>query len=188
MNQTNNILVKRRGFSFLEVIIALGIVAIAAAAILTAGVKRNSRSLDVEAEKLAAMLRRAQSLAIAKTTYDGQVPTKGYGVQVTTGNPASYILITDSRPGNPCMRSASLETYALPREVQLQFFEVAANPSAVGMVDICFRPDGTAYRQGSAGENFTVQYVVSRMGGSLAKAIVIRQPLGQDPIIEVHAP
>ncbi|MBI4127901.1 MAG: type II secretion system protein [Parcubacteria group bacterium] len=171
----------KRGFSFLEVIIALAIVAVASAGILTARQSFSFRSLDATVEGFAAVVRRAQELSMSNATFNGSTVRKGYGVWVSYGPPDAlcspttnycYKLFANTGPGNRCVPGEQVEVVSVPQSFQINYDGQASLPAS-GDREICFRSDGTAYRINinDTNEQVNALYTFRRSSGALARSV-----------------
>lgn len=103
--------VKKNGFTLIELIVVIGIVALLTVLILpNYGQGREQFALQRSAHKLAQDLRQAQEMAMSAKKFHDLIPPGGYGIYFDKTNlPQSYILFADcdgdkeyDLTGNPC--------------------------------------------------------------------------------------
>lgn len=135
---------KSSGFTLIEMLVVVAIVAVLSGAIVTSSFAGQKRyDLARAAQQMSADLRRAQNLALAGKMQAGVSPT-GYGIY-TNGN--SYVLFYNLNPNKEHHgASVDMETIALPTNVSL-----APTGASVYFVP----PDPTTYINGASAGSLT---------------------------------
>ncbi len=114
----------RKGFTFIELLLVIGITAIMAGFMLFGLVgKRSSSELSTTAERIVALLREAQSRSV------GQASSTTWGVRFSNGTEEFYALF-----GGTYSTSSREQYYALPAAVDFATSSVASSSS----IDVTF--------------------------------------------------
>lgn len=174
-------MVGRRGFTLIEMLVVLGIMAVLTAALLT----RNSafggsiilRSLAYD---VALSIREAQVYGIAVRQSIAGTFTRGYGVNVRSASPASYLLFSDLDDNGHYSGEGELVTrYTLKNGYKISDICITRatgeEQCSVQKADVTFqRPEPDAYirQDDTATLNQRVRIRIASPGGSTADVLV----------------
>jgi prepilin-type N-terminal cleavage/methylation domain-containing protein len=126
--------VSRRGFTIVELLVALGIFVIITAMVV-ANFRAGSRSdeLRIAAETLVSNLRKAQNMSLAGQLINGNSPPGGYGVYFKLSDTDRYIIFADLNGdlGYTAGEALADGTIILPRDIRILNIQPTAVSSAI---------------------------------------------------------
>ena len=157
-----------RGFTLLEMIISLGIIALISTIILT-GFHANQRQQAViaEAENLAAKLRETQGKALHGVQSGSQVPS-GYGAYFNpAGSSGQYYIFADANGDNLYQAGELKETIILNNKVIIS----GASPNPASLV---FQPPfAKFYLNGAYDAGSTTSITLREKNGTFQKTVIV---------------
>ena len=187
-----SIMLRARGFTLIEVVVVVGVMALIASATLF-NFPQFSRRIQIEQEagKLALSVRKAQAYSIAVREFSaGSGVFPGYGVYVSTANPNGYVIFGD--PNKTSRYDASLgesvETVNFASRVKIA--QICGNsqlvppgPCTLSSADIFYirpGPDSTftGVDSGLPSIYSDIKIILSSEDAALSKSVVI-WPTGQ---------
>jgi prepilin-type N-terminal cleavage/methylation domain-containing protein len=158
-----------KGFTLLEVMVAIGIMVILLTVVMVNYRDQERRStLNFEAQKMVSVLKRAQMMALTGKEVNGSRPT-GYGIFFP--NNISYFLFADQN-----------KNYKYDMGEEIENFKLTANMTVAtsGIIgDVAFAlPEADVYFDGGLGVG-EAKIIFQHAGISLTKEVIIKGETGK---------
>lgn len=138
----------KRGFTLIELIASIFIVALLSGAFMVNYHNANKRSeLNMIKQKLASDLRLVQNNSLGAKTHNGASPKGGWGVHFAVSEPSSYIIFADLEDpnGNQAYEPGEeAEIKTLPAGVTISSLSAGGSP-ANSLDIVFFPPDPTTF-------------------------------------------
>lgn len=177
----NKEIINESGFTLLEALVTIGIMAIMSAVYLTSYRTNNQKIiLDQAAAGVMADLRLAQNMAMNVTKFNGEIPKGGYGINITVSSPGIYAIYADCDEDHLYGNSSSCGSAGdMAEKISDRSLADGINVSAVGNSDIVFQPpQPIVWIGGNTAASSTITLRYGSAGGP-TKIITINGYTGQ---------